>query len=203
MAQWLPLQLPALPPVGILAYLSSKSLEDLGTYGKYEKVQSYEVLIQEGMPQTRLYILVEGSLQISGMSSGQEIVYCKIEPGECLGEVCLFEEGPASATVRAVTESILWSLDINELIQYLSEHLGGGGALLMGIARCLSHRLRSANQQVAASHHQQETHVNFSAKTAPLRVVGAQPEKSFLTKLTLKLKRAEEPKTTISTDIKL
>lgn len=202
MAQWLPLQLPALPPVGILAYLSSKSLVDLGGYGKYEKIADQELLIQEGAIQTRLYILVEGSLQISGMSSGKEIIYCKIEPGECLGEVCLFEEGTASATVRSIGESILWSLDIHELIKYLSEHLGGGGALLMGIARCLSHRLRSANQQVSDSHHD-EVKINFSDKTTPLRANAPQVEHSFLEKLSLKLKRVEEPKNKISKDIKL
>ena len=202
MAQWLPLQLPALPPVGILAYLSSKSLVDLGGYGKYEKISDQELLIQEGAVQTRLYILVEGSLQISGMSSGKEIIYCKIEPGECLGEVCLFEEGTASATVCSIGESILWSLDIHELIKYLSEHLGGGGALLMGIARCLSHRLRSANQQVSDSHHD-EVKINFSDKTTPLRANAPQAGPSFLEKLSLKLKRVEEPKNKISKDIKL
>ncbi len=202
MAEYLPLQLPALPPVGILAYLSSKSLSDLGAYGKYEKAIDQELLIQEGMPQTRLYILVEGSLQISGMSSGKEIPYCKIEPGECLGEVCLFEAGYASATVRSIGESILWSLDINELILYLTEHLGGGGALLMGIARCLSHRLRSANQQIAASHHSESKEI-FHTKTTPLRADSPQIERSFLEKLSLKLKGVEDGKSKISKDIKL
>ncbi|MES2307766.1 MAG: cyclic nucleotide-binding domain-containing protein [Verrucomicrobiota bacterium] len=202
MPEWIQVDLPMLPPVGLLAYLSAKSLGDLAHYGKFEKFQPGETLIQEGDPQTRLYIVVQGSLQISGRASGKEIVYCQIEAGECLGEVCLFEAGNASATVQPTTECVLWSLDIHELIQYLTEHLGGGGALLMGIARCLSHRLRSANQQIAKSH-VQELQVTFSIKTAPLRVEAPTPSKTFLSRLSDKLKGHEEPKSKISTEIKL
>jgi CRP-like cAMP-binding protein len=202
MPEWIQVDLPILPPVGILAYLSAKSLGDLTHYGRFEKFQPGETLIQEGDPQNRLYIIVQGSLQISGMASGREILYCQIDAGECLGEVCLFEAGTASATVRPITECILWSLDIHELIHYLTEHLGGGGALLMGIARCLSHRLRSANQQVAKIH-VQDLQVTFSIKTAPLRVDAPIPAKTFLSRLSDRLKGTDESKSKISTEIKL
>ncbi len=202
MPQWLQVDLPMLPPVGILAYLSSKSLSDLAAYGKFEKYEPGEAVIQEGTDQSRLYIVVQGTLQISSLASGKEIIYCQIDAGECLGEVSLFERGAASATVKASTESVLWSLDIQELFQYLTEHLGGGGALLMGIARCLSHRLRAANQQVAKSHIQETQHT-FAIKTTPLRVDTPTQTKSFFQKLSDSLKGADGPKPKISTEIKL
>lgn len=196
------IDLPMLPPVGILAYLSSKSLCDLTNYGRFEKFASGERVILEGTEQNRLYIIVQGSLQISSLASGKEVVYCQIDAGECLGEISLFEGGTASATVTALQETVLWSLDIQELVQYLTEHVGGGGALLMGIARCLSHRLRAANQQVAKSRIQ-EIQVTFAIKTKPLRVENSIPAKSFMEKLSEKLKGGNEVKSKISTDIKL
>lgn len=202
MSEWIEVDLPMLPPVGILAYLSSKSLGDLATYGKFERFQPGERIIQEGFEQTRLYIIVQGTLQISSLTSGKEVIYCQIEAGECLGEVSLFEGGLASANVTALNESVLWSLGINEVVHYLTEHVGGGGALLMGIARCLSHRLRAANLQIAKSRTQEVQHT-FAIKTKPLRVESTPCAKTFFEKLSSKLKGEEDPKKKISTEIKL
>ncbi len=201
MPEWMQVDLPVLPPVGILSYLSAKSLQDLAVYGKYERFQPGENLIEEGTPQHRLYIVVEGTMQISAMVSGQEIVYCQIEPGECLGEVSLFEEGPASATVRAITVSVLWSMDINEMITYLSEHVGGGGALLMGIARCLSQRLRQANQTIARHHLNDVTPIHQN-RSEPIRAEVVDAPSNFFDKLQKKF-GSDGKKPKIPTEIKL
>jgi hypothetical protein len=43
-------------------------------------------------------------------------------------------------------------MDIGDLRSYLSEHAGGAGALLMGMATCLSKRLRQTNKLIAQHH---------------------------------------------------
>jgi CRP/FNR family cyclic AMP-dependent transcriptional regulator len=141
-----------LPPVGILAGLSDRSLANLASYGQYHPFPAGTKIIQEGDLQDRFYIVVSGKLAISAKACGQDIQLSIAESGECLGEVSLLEPGPASASVRVVEDAMLWSMDIDNLRAYLLDHTGGGGALLMGMASCLSRRLRQANQLIGQHH---------------------------------------------------
>jgi CRP/FNR family transcriptional regulator, cyclic AMP receptor protein len=140
---------PALPPLGILAGLSDLSLKNLASYGRYHRFPAEIEIIREGELQDRFYVVVTGRLTISARSGDTEMPLSTARAGECLGEVSLLEPGPASASVRVVEDATLWSMDIGDLRAYLSEHAGGAGALLMGMASCLSKRLRQANQLIA------------------------------------------------------
>ncbi len=141
-----------LPPLGILAGLSDQSLENLTAFGKYHHVPAGTHLIREGERQDRFYVVVKGKLDISARAGETDMSLSAAKPGECLGEVSLLEPGPASASVRVVEDSTLWSMDIGDLRAYLAEHAGGAGALLMGMATCLSQRLRQANKLIAQHH---------------------------------------------------
>ncbi|MCE0523084.1 MAG: cyclic nucleotide-binding domain-containing protein [Methylacidiphilales bacterium] len=143
---------PPLPPLGILAGLSDRSLENLASYGRYDKRNPGDQIITEGELQDRFYVVVLGKLAISASAGGKEIPLSVAEVGECIGEVSLLEPGPASATVKVVETATLWSMNLEDLRSYLSEHAGGGGALLMGMASCLSQRLRQVNQLIGKHH---------------------------------------------------
>jgi CRP-like cAMP-binding protein len=140
---------PTLPPLGILAGLSDDSLANLSSYGRYHRLPAGTGLIREGERQDRFYVVVTGLLAVSAHARNMEMPLSEARAGECLGEVSLLEPGPASASVRVVEDATLWSMDIGDLRVYLSEHAGGAGALLMGMATCLSRRLRQANQLIA------------------------------------------------------
>ncbi len=144
--------IPALPPLGILAGLSDRSLENLAHFGRYDRSPAGTEIIREGAQQDRFYVVVEGRLAISARAGGKEVALSTAQAGECLGEVNLLEPGPASASIRVVEEALLWSMDIDDLRSYLLEHAGGAGALLMGMATCLSKRLRQANQLIGKHH---------------------------------------------------
>jgi CRP-like cAMP-binding protein len=142
----------ALPALGILAGLSPKSLSNLAGYGSYKRnILPGTVLINEGDEQDRFYVVVSGKLAINAMACGQEVALSVAEAGECLGEVSLLDPGPASASVKVVELATLWSMNMEDLRKYISEHAGGGGSLLMGMASCLSQRLRHANHLIAQS----------------------------------------------------
>lgn len=140
---------PSLPSVGILAGLSTESLVNLASYGIYARYASDIEIIAEGRDQDRLYILVEGQLQISASVSGEEVKLAKVEPGECIGELAVLVPSPASASVRTLADSILWSMDGDSLRSYISDHPGGGGVFLMGMAQILSQRLHEANRRIS------------------------------------------------------
>ncbi|MDB4793629.1 cyclic nucleotide-binding domain-containing protein [Methylacidiphilales bacterium] len=143
---------PALPAVGILAGLSDESLVTLAPYGQYQQLPVGTWIINEGDVQDRFYVVVSGKLAISALAGGKEVPLSLAEPGECIGEVSVLEPGPASASVQVLEEAILWSMNLDNLRLYLSEHAGGGGALLMGMAQCLSQRIRQSNQLIGQHH---------------------------------------------------
>jgi CRP/FNR family transcriptional regulator, cyclic AMP receptor protein len=141
-----------LPPSGVLAGLGQESLAQLCGYGRRHCYTQGTVVMREGEMQDRFYIVISGQLSISARSAGHDIPLNIAEAGECLGEISLLEPGPATATVQVLKDAVLWSMDIAQLRAYLFEHTGGAGVLLMGMASCLSKRLREANQLIARHH---------------------------------------------------
>jgi len=142
----------ALPALGILAGLSDRARSNLARFGTYQTSPAGTEIIREGASQNRLYIVIEGELTITCRTGGKEIMLSTAKDGECLGETSLLEPGLASATVRVAEEATVWSIDSEDLRAFVAEHTGGSGSLLMGIASCLSQRLRHANELIASNH---------------------------------------------------
>jgi len=144
--------IPSLPKQGILAGLSDRSLSNLAGYGRCHRFPAGTEIMREGEMQDRFYIVVSGELAISARAVSGDVTLHVAKVGECIGELNLLEPGPASATVRAETDATVWSMDIVELRTFLFEHTGGAGALLLGLAVCLSQRVRQANHIIAQNH---------------------------------------------------
>ncbi len=192
---------PALPAVGILAGLSDQSLVTLAPYGRYDQIAPGTKIINEGESQDRFYVVVSGKLAISAVVAGQTVPLGTAEAGECLGEVSVLEPGPASATVEVTEEAVLWSMNLEGMRIYLSEHVGGGGALLMGMAQCLSQRIRQANHLVSQHHTVPVEPLPFARERA-ITAENTPVSLGFFDKLK-KSMGAGEKKVKISTEIKL
>ncbi len=191
---------PALPALGILAGLSDRSLVTLATYGQYQQCPPGTEIITEGEVQDRFYIVVSGKLAISATSGGNEVPLSTAEAGECIGEVSLLEPGPATARVRVLEEAVLWSMNMDNLRLYLSEHAGGGGALLMGMAQCLSQRIRQTNQLIG-HHHVRPVETLPQGRERAITADNTPMQLGFFDRL--KRSIGGEKKVKISTEIKL
>jgi CRP/FNR family cyclic AMP-dependent transcriptional regulator len=136
---------------GILTHVSPEDLETLKFYGVFGEYAPGEIVIQEGIQQDNLYYVVEGKLDVFNTAGGSEVMLGTIGQGDCIGEVSIFEPGPASATVRVVDIAILWHLDVNSLQSFFEQIPTAGGQVMLGIAQLLSKRLRQANQAIIAN----------------------------------------------------
>jgi CRP-like cAMP-binding protein len=76
---------------------------------------------------------------------GTEVLLAQIGPGETLGEISLFNPGPAAATVTAVEFSQLWRIADADLMHFMEENPGAGNVLLRTLASILAQRLRQMN----------------------------------------------------------
>ncbi len=105
-----------------------------------------EVLFHEGDDGDQLYIVTDGKVKLGRTSAdGRENLLAILGPGQMFGELSLFDPGPRSATVTAVTEAHFVSLSHDDLLQWLE----GRPQVARGLLSQLAARLRKANDVVA------------------------------------------------------
>jgi len=105
-----------------------------------------EVLFHEGDSGDRVYVVIEGKVKLGRQASdGRENLLAILGPGQMFGELSLFDPGPRSATVTAVTDSVLMGLSQDKLLVWLD----GRPVVARGLLAQLAGRLRRANDIVA------------------------------------------------------
>lgn len=101
-----------------------------------------EVLFHEGDSGDKLYLVTDGKVKLGRTSSdGRENLLAILGPGQMFGELSLFDPGPRSATVTAVTETALLTLSHDDLIHWLE----GRPRVALGMLAQIAGRLRKAN----------------------------------------------------------
>ncbi|MGI8433533.1 MAG: Crp/Fnr family transcriptional regulator [Nocardioidaceae bacterium] len=111
-----------------------------------ERLARGEVLFREGDEGDRLFVVTTGKVKLGRTSAdGRENLLAILGPGQMFGELSLFDPGPRSATVTAVTDCTMQSLSHDELGQWLA----GRPEVARGLLTQLAVRLRKANDVVA------------------------------------------------------
>lgn len=142
-----------LPRQGPLVYLDEEALAILSGYGVHHTFPKDSLIIRQNEQQLNLYIVISGRLEVFtnvGLST-REIRLAELGSGDCFGEVAIFEPGTASATVRALEDSLLWYLDVDSLQIFLQQYPHAGCGLILGINTVLSQRLQQANKLIKSS----------------------------------------------------
>jgi len=134
---------PTLPTFSWIGQLKEDDRELLSSYGEFFPGHPGNVIIAEGAMQTEVFVVISGELEVRAkQDDGTEALLARVGPGETLGEICLFNPGPATATVRASEFSQLWRIADADLIAFMEENPGAGNLLLRTLASILAQRLR-------------------------------------------------------------
>ncbi len=78
------------------------------------------VIFQEGDEPDVAYLVVAGSLKVTTLRDGQEIVVTTVKPMQMFGELALIESAPRSATVTAVEDSELMKISRRKLMDKIN-----------------------------------------------------------------------------------
>jgi len=88
----------------------------------YKKVSAGEVIFHEGSMCSFYYQLESGSVKwVNINDDGNEFLQNVIEPGECFGEIPLFDDMPYAASAIAETDSVVIRLHRSEFHQLIME----------------------------------------------------------------------------------
>lgn len=140
-----------LPRMGPLVYLDEEALAVLSGYGVSHVFPQGTEIIRQDERQINLYIVLTGRLEVITTVNRREVRLAELSNGDCFGEVAIFEPGTASATVRALEDSLLWYLDVDNLQTFLQEYPHAGCGLILGVNTILSQRLQQANKLIKTS----------------------------------------------------
>jgi CRP-like cAMP-binding protein len=105
--------------VGLFADLSGETLTKLADRMEREEVSSGTVLIKEGEPGDRFFVLLSGLAGVSQSELGERRI---LRAGEFFGEVALTMHVPRTATVVAMTPCVVAHCDeatFDELVRPL------------------------------------------------------------------------------------
>ncbi|MDR0495263.1 MAG: cyclic nucleotide-binding domain-containing protein [Treponema sp.] len=106
-----------------------------------ERYSPDDVIIVEGIPNDRILFIVEGRVSII---KGGTVIYDLAE-GNTFGEMEVLDIMPCAATIKAVTNVTVLSINNASLREIYRHDLKSYTLLLMNLARDLSRRLRIAN----------------------------------------------------------
>ena len=137
---------PTLPTFSWIGHLKQDDRELLSSYGEFFPGHPGNVIIEEGAMQTEVFVVISGKLEVRArQDDGSEILLAQVGPGETIGEISLFDPGPAAATVTAAEFSQLWRIADADLMHFMEENPGAGNVLLRTLASILAQRLRQMN----------------------------------------------------------
>ncbi len=117
-----------------------------GALGKIYK--DNEIIIKQGEPGDCLYVIQEGLVEVVQETDRGEVHLALRGKGELLGEMALFGRAPRSATVRAMGEARVLTIDKKNFLRRLNED----PSLAFHLIQNLSARMRELSTEVSRLH---------------------------------------------------
>ncbi len=104
----------------LFSALDDEAADALSAAMSETKLRRGQVLFHEGDSGDRLFVVVEGKVKLGRTSAdGRENLIAVLGPGQMFGELSLFDPGPRSATVTAVTDAAMMTLTHDEMLRWL------------------------------------------------------------------------------------
>jgi CRP-like cAMP-binding protein len=133
----------------LFAELDDRQRDEIAKISRVQTYQGGDFIFKEGEPGNRLFLIAEGEVRISRNipAAGEEALAVLKRPA-CFGEMSVFDRSERSTDAIANGRCTVVTLTRPDLEMLLEFNPEIGYAVLKGLVRQLSRRLRSANDQM-------------------------------------------------------
>ena len=107
--------------------------------------QSGETIVRQGEPGQCMYVIQSGQVVVVQEKAQSEVPLAVLNKGDFFGEMALFEREARSATVRALTDSRVLTVDRKTFLRRIQEDPSMAFRIVEGMSR----RIRELDQEIA------------------------------------------------------
>jgi CRP-like cAMP-binding protein len=137
--------------IGLLHELAEPDLRVLAECSDRVPFRTDQEILRQGQHNGSLFLVEDGLLHVLREATGHSILLGRLEPGSFFGEISLFDPGPTTATVRAVTDGELIELRRQHFDEFRSRCPLAGAQILLGILEQVAARLRRTDERLVDS----------------------------------------------------
>lgn len=133
--------------------LSEKQLEEVVDVLEEVQFKSGAIIAMEGDPATELYFIKSGTAEVFKKEPGIELEHhlSTLSAGDSIGEMAILDSKPRSASVRAVSDCVLFMLTNDKLHSLSAAEESTCSKIKNNLSREMSERLRQTNEMTVHS----------------------------------------------------
>jgi CRP-like cAMP-binding protein len=137
--------------VSILKDLTEGELDAIKNIWSMRSIEPRERIVAEGVVMHELYIVCTGVVHVRRLSKDHEVLLARIGPGGFFGEMNLFDESTATASVYAMGEVKLAVTSNATLRGFMASRPDIGYKITACLLTEVSRRLRQTNERLVNS----------------------------------------------------
>lgn len=137
-----------LKSVGLFLEFQPDEMQELRAALHATRFGAGDIVLREGAANRALHILKSGRIRVSRRVDAKEVALCDLVAGQTFGELSIIEDGVASASLEAVTETEILSIAMHDLARFLQAHPAAAAKFWRAVAVDLRRRLLQTNDVV-------------------------------------------------------
>jgi CRP-like cAMP-binding protein len=103
-----------------------------------------EIIVRQGDPGDSMFVIQSGQVQVLDERDGSETLLRVAQEGELLGEMAIFERQTRSATLRALGEAKILTIDKKNFMRRISED----PTIAFRVVETMSQRVRELSDEI-------------------------------------------------------
>jgi CRP/FNR family transcriptional regulator, cyclic AMP receptor protein len=134
--------------VTLFMELDPQELDDLRKCFQTTRFAAGDLILEEGKANRALHVVRSGRIRVKRQVESGEVALTDLIAGQTFGELSIIEDGVASATLQAVSDTEVSSVSMNDLAAFLRDKPGVAAKFWRQIAVDLRRRLIQTNDLV-------------------------------------------------------
>ncbi len=127
--------------------LEKQEADALASVMGVAQMRDKDVLVNENDSNTTLFILIDGRLEVLSRIEGEDVPVYTMSPGECAGTRAFVDRRPRKATLRAVGDTTVYTLEPEKFESLLTAHPRVVYKVMRALFRITHRNLMRMNQE--------------------------------------------------------